>query len=317
MGSTNPPLSSNAEITRLRGLVDTLQEQVARQEAVIQKVSASENSVAERLKGLNCLYGIAHIFDRLGDNEDKILQTIADLLPGAWRYPGSARASISIRGKTYTSPGFARSALSQEAPIFFQGHILGTVGIFYVGKGFPPDEPIFLPEEQTLIDAVGVRIGKFLERRQLANQLAVEREALRESNAALKVLLKRIEKQREETRRDLAANLDKIVMPALLEIERRVPKTLSGYMEILRQNLEELVSPFTSGLARRHNKLTQTELQICKLIRNGMSSKDIAELKQISAKTVNKQRENIRRKLALTNTQANLRTYLENFEERA
>jgi DNA-binding NarL/FixJ family response regulator len=103
----------------------------------------------------------------------------------------------------------------------------------------------------------------------------------------------------------------------LLEIEKRVPKTLSGYVEILKQNLEELVSPFTSGLARRHNKLTQTELQICKMIRNGMSSKDIAEMKQISPKTVNKQRENIRRKLALTNSQANLRTYLENFEERA
>ena len=47
------------------------------------------------------------------------------------------------------------------------------------------------------------------------------------------------------------------------------------------------------------------------MIRNGLSTKEIAQLRCISPATVRRHRENIRRKIGLKNRKANLATYLQ------
>lgn len=47
------------------------------------------------------------------------------------------------------------------------------------------------------------------------------------------------------------------------------------------------------------------------MIRNGLSTKEIARLRGIATGTVRRHRENIRRKLGLTNRKANLMTFLQ------
>jgi len=47
------------------------------------------------------------------------------------------------------------------------------------------------------------------------------------------------------------------------------------------------------------------------MIRNGMRTKEIAQTRGISAATTNRHRENIRRKLKITNDDVNLATYLQ------
>ncbi|UCE35779.1 MAG: LuxR family transcriptional regulator, partial [Deltaproteobacteria bacterium] len=47
------------------------------------------------------------------------------------------------------------------------------------------------------------------------------------------------------------------------------------------------------------------------MIRNGLQTKEIAELCSISLATVNRHREHIRRKLGITNSKRNLLTYLQ------
>jgi DNA-binding NarL/FixJ family response regulator len=59
-----------------------------------------------------------------------------------------------------------------------------------------------------------------------------------------------------------------------------------------------------------HVELSPTEVAIGTMIRNGLSTKEIADLRCISAGTVRRHRENIRKKLGLQNRRANLRTYL-------
>ena len=60
----------------------------------------------------------------------------------------------------------------------------------------------------------------------------------------------------------------------------------------------------------RYSRLTPRELNICELIRSGKSSKQIASNLNISLGTVNKHREQIRRKLGISNKEINLGTYL-------
>ena len=52
------------------------------------------------------------------------------------------------------------------------------------------------------------------------------------------------------------------------------------------------------------------ELRICKMVRGGLVSKEIASVEHISPATVRKHRERIRRKLGLTHTQTNLASHL-------
>jgi DNA-binding CsgD family transcriptional regulator len=59
-----------------------------------------------------------------------------------------------------------------------------------------------------------------------------------------------------------------------------------------------------------HHALTQTEINICNMIRNGMRTKEIAELRGVSVATIHRHREHIRRKLKITNSEVNLETLL-------
>jgi len=79
---------------------------------------------------------------------------------------------------------------------------------------------------------------------------------------------------------------------------------------MLEKDLQEIVSPFLDTLKSNYTKLSPRELEVCRLIKNGMTSKEIAEMLNLSLLTVYKYRELIRKKLSLVKDGTNLRTYL-------
>jgi len=83
-----------------------------------------------------------------------------------------------------------------------------------------------------------------------------------------------------------------------------------AYLDLLEENLRELTSSFGASLTRRSLSLTPRETDICGMIRNGLSSKEIAQLLRISVSVVENYRHSIRKKLGLANKRANLATYL-------
>ena len=100
-------------------------------------------------------------------------------------------------------------------------------------------------------------------------------------------------------------------MPILNALSLEVPKVQRKYVELLRANLEEISAPFINQLSHKYQSLTPTEIKICNMIRNGMRTKEIAEMQGVSVATINRHREHIRRKLKITNSAANLITYLQ------
>ncbi len=63
-----------------------------------------------------------------------------------------------------------------------------------------------------------------------------------------------------------------------------------------------------------HLNLTPAEIQIANLIKLGKVNKEIAEIKNLSSRTIEFHRNNIRKKIGIKNKKVNLRTYLNSFE---
>jgi len=141
--------------------------------------------------------------------------------------------------------------------------------------------------------------------------LILERKALQESNTALRIVLARIEQEKQEIHRDIKMNVDKILTPILNALALQLPPPQKKYIEMLQINLEEITSPFISKLSLSYHSMTPTEIAICNMIRNGMRTKEIADMRGVSEATINRHREKIRRKLKITNQDVNLATCLQ------
>jgi PAS domain S-box-containing protein len=142
-------------------------------------------------------------------------------------------------------------------------------------------------------------------------ELAEQSRYLEEVNAALNVLLKRREEDKEDLEGRVLANVKELVLPYVEKL-----KSSSSYSErmtlvgILESNIKEIVSPFASKLSSRFLSLSPTEVQVASLIRDGRTSKEIATLLNASEHTVRSHRFHIRSKLGIKNKKVNMRSYL-------
>ena len=81
-------------------------------------------------------------------------------------------------------------------------------------------------------------------------------------------------------------------------------------MEMLEENLREITVGFGLELSRKMHRLTQKEIELCSMIKQGLTSKEIGAMLNISPRTVETHRTHIRKKLGITGPEVNMTTYL-------
>ncbi len=142
-------------------------------------------------------------------------------------------------------------------------------------------------------------------------ELNIQSANLEQANVALKVLLQHREKDREELEQKVLANVKELVLPFVEELQKTLSddkgKALLGIVE---SNLNEVISPFLRQLTSKYSVLTPKEIQVANLVKEGKTSKEIANLLNTSKFTVDKHRRSLREKLGLIHTKGNLRSRL-------
>jgi len=283
-----------------------------------QSQSDLEAALRERIKELDCLYSIATLQEMHFHAPDRFLQSVADCLPKSWQFPQHACARIRHNNRDYVTGRFSETRWRMTSEIMADGQSVGVVEVFYRTVMPTTATGPFLKEEYALIRAVAERVGSVLMHMKAEADLRIahraiqqEHQALQEANIALRAVLSRLEEEKRQIKASILANIQKIIMPIVFELELEVTGRQRSYVTLLRQSLQEIASPFLTQMSKEHMQLTPVEIAISTMIRNGLSTKEIAQLRCISAATVRRHRENIRRKLGLRNRRINLTTYLQ------
>ncbi len=141
------------------------------------------------------------------------------------------------------------------------------------------------------------------------NELQHYAKRLEEMNTALKVLIDHRDDEMNDLKRHLIGKFKKIVFPYLpVSPEAKTREELSTTVSILENNIREILFG-SEALEDGHSDLSPTESRVAFMIKSGKSTKEIAESMCISKRTVYFHRENLRKKLKLSN-KTNLKTHL-------
>ncbi len=142
-------------------------------------------------------------------------------------------------------------------------------------------------------------------------ELKIKSMNLEDTNAALKTILKKREEDKNELEEKVLMNIKRMVLPYVEKLNNtKLTDTQKTYVEIIEMSLKEIMSPLAHTLSTKYVNLTPKEVQIANLIKQGKSTKEIAEIFDLSKRTIDAHRNHIRRKLGLKKRGGNLRTHL-------
>jgi len=142
-------------------------------------------------------------------------------------------------------------------------------------------------------------------------QLEAKADNLEELNTALRVLLKRRDDDKEELEAKVLSNVKDLILPYIERLKKTpLNDRQKSCVDILESNLRDIVSPFSLRLSSKYVGLTPTEIRVANLIKDDKTTKEIAELMNLSKKTVETHRDHMRRKIGIKHKKMNLRTYL-------
>ncbi|MFC1620721.1 PAS domain-containing protein [Candidatus Omnitrophota bacterium] len=146
--------------------------------------------------------------------------------------------------------------------------------------------------------------------RKAYSELEKEKKLLSDKNIAFQEIIKEIEIEKNRLKDDIIINVDDVIMPILKRIKMKGGVSRK-YFDLLESSLKALIGSFGHRLIEQKNKLTPKEIEICNIVKSGLTTKEISNLLNISSQTTDKHRRNIRKKLGLAKKNINLTSFLQ------
>jgi PAS domain S-box-containing protein len=150
------------------------------------------HDLGERIKELNCLFGLSKLVEELAIDLDAILQGLVDILPPGWQYPDVTCGRVVFENRQFKTYNFKETEWRQAAPIMVYGQLAGTIEVYYLEEKPQSHEGPFLAEERRLLNALAEQLGRIAERIKAEKELRRERdfaESLIETAPAIVLVL--------------------------------------------------------------------------------------------------------------------------------
>ena len=151
-------------------------------EAEIANRPLDQRQLQQRLKHLNCLYGLSKIVNRQGVPLEQIFQETVHLIRDAYKYPNAMCVRINFDGIQYKTDNFEKSELSRKTEIKAHGENVGAIEVYHLGGKVKNGEEPFLKEEDDLLNAVAEWLGSIAERKKAEEKLRLFRNLIERSN---------------------------------------------------------------------------------------------------------------------------------------
>ncbi len=173
------------------------------------------------------------------------------------------------------------------------------------------EEPLFFAES---VNDISIRKNAEETLKKREQELEIKTNRLEEINTALNVLLQKRDEDKKRLEDGVLFNMRRMIEPYVEKLKNSMlDEKQKLYVGILERNLNDIISTFPQAASSKYLKLTPMELEVANLVRQGKSTKEIAMGLDISYKTAQFHRENIRKKFNLKNRKDNLRTHLLSF----
>ena len=226
------------------------------EEELAQRPLAQQN-LQQRIKQLNCFYGLAKVVEKPQVSLDQILQETVNLIREAYQYPEKTNARITFDGIKYKTENFEKSELSQYAELKIRGEKAGTIEIYYVGEKLQNNQSPFMEEEADLLNAIASQLSRIIERKQAEDKLLLIRHLIDQSNDCIFVIdpkWGRLLDVNDTACNNLGYSRDELLDMTLKDIETIIPddNTWQDYANQL-ENEGDLVK---EGVHKRKNATT-------------------------------------------------------------
>ncbi len=168
--------------------------------------------------------------------------------------------------------------------------------------------------ERAVMSLLNISVRKAAEEALQQRELELERssQGLKEANISLKVLLKHKEEDKAILEKQMQINVNTLILPLIEDLRRMVSNHEQlAQMAALEKKLQDITSPFLLNMSLAPCNLTPRETQVAMFIKDGMTTKEMANRLNISTGAVDNHRGNIRSKLGIaTDKKINLRSHL-------
>jgi tetratricopeptide (TPR) repeat protein/DNA-binding CsgD family transcriptional regulator len=135
-------------------------------------------------------------------------------------------------------------------------------------------------------------------------------EQLEKKNIALSQVLEHLEKQRQSDQLKIYKDVEEALVPFMKRLQLEMGTTHERSLRELDISLNAILAKDKDEFNVRFTTLTSRESELCEMIKKGLTSKQMSDNLNLSLRTIEKHREQIRKKLGLANKDINLATYL-------
>jgi PAS domain S-box-containing protein len=130
------------------------------------------HDLGERIKELNCLFGLSMLVEEPGIDLEGILQGLVDILPPGWQYPNQTCGRVVFEDAEFKTYNFRATKWKQTSPIVVYGKVVGAIEVYYLEEKPESFEGPFLAEERRLINGLAEQLGRITERRKLEKEIS-------------------------------------------------------------------------------------------------------------------------------------------------